>query len=169
MHKIKNIFWLSSVLILWTIHMRSLARVCTLFQTPWSLALPHWRFSPTASPGAVLTTLGRCPLNVDLHWRFPDQIKFARVLVPTFLRLYQTFGNLNQDLCPHKAEATESENKKGIEPLPHLETLPRIRFGLQLPVKGQNSSHGFFPALGSCTPRIKSRVRLVMHIEETST
>lgn len=104
---------------------------------PWSLALPHWRFSPTA-PGAVLTTLDLCPLNIDLHLRSPDQIRFARVLVSTtatyhlqlktFLRLYQIFGNLNQDLCPG---AAESENKTGAEPLPHLETLPRIGFGLR--------------------------------------
>lgn len=46
---------------------------------PWSLALPQWRFSPPLQTGAVLTTLDRCLLNVDMHWRSPNQIKFARV------------------------------------------------------------------------------------------
>lgn len=146
MHKIKPTFWLCSVLILWRICMRSLARaIHTLFQTPpppprpWSLALPHWRFSPAASPGAVLTTLDRCPLNIDLHWRSPHQIEFARVLVSTtatyHLRLKNfltAVPNIWEFGSRPLVHTRQSENKNGIEPLPHLETLPRIRFGLRI-------------------------------------
>lgn len=106
--------------------MRSLARAIPyIISNPWRLALPLRRFSPTApSPGAVLTTLDRCPLNIDLHskisssnWvrpvsssQLPQRIIVNRGI---FLRLYQTFGNMNQVPLPTQGRSNGVWDQKG--------------------------------------------------------
>lgn len=176
--------------------MRSLARaIRTLFQTPLyspletRIAASKVFADNPPSPGAVLTTLDRCPLNIDLHWRSPHEIKFALVLVlatATYHRQLWTYlltavpnvGNLHQIPLSTQGRSDGVWDWKGDWALtaPGGIATKRVRTANQifliyldsrLPVKGQ-IFRGFAPALMSCTPRLKSWIWLVFYIEDIS-
>lgn len=146
---------------------------------PWSLALPHWRFSPTA-PGAVLTTLDLCPLNIDLHLRSPDQIKFARVLVSTedLLTAVPNIWEFESRPLSRSSRVWEQNRGWALTALGDIAT-NRVWTAIEYSLVDLDSSFRskvkFFTALSrlwglrGCTPRIKSRMWLVIHIEDIST
>lgn len=163
--------------------MRSLARAIPLhyFKPPPGdshCRIEGFRRQP---PGAVLTILDRCPLNIDLHWRSPHQnLSSPRVLVSTtatyhrqqkkLLTAVPNVWEFESNSFVHTRQEERSLTKKGFELLPHLEALPRKGFGLQSNILWLILTPGLLCPrfLMSCTPQSqKSWIWLVFHIPRT--
>lgn len=88
----------------------------------------------------------------------------------TFLRLYQTFGNLDQDLCAQQGSLRTKRDRHCHESGLDCDRIFSRWSWLQLPVK---PSSRLFPrsegSWGAAIPRIKSRIWLVVHLEDIST